>query len=114
MSPARTVAIAVAATLSLSACSSGGGKRSDVPAPVTLNWSPITRAEDGSLLTDLKGYRLEYGRAESGRFAARVSLPAGARRYVLRVGAGSWRARLVAVSASRGESAPSNVVTFRR
>lgn len=37
----------------------GGGGRGN--ASVTLSWTPPTQNEDGSVLTDLAGYRLHYG-----------------------------------------------------
>lgn len=107
----HTILMALAATLS--ACSSGGTRPSPQPKKVcVVEWSAIGEDESGSPLSAPTSYRLEYGLAQSGLFNARLSVPAGASRYVLRAANGrSWSVRLIALSAERGESEPSNVAT---
>lgn len=104
----------IAALATLIACSSGGGSRSDGLKPVNLQWSQITQDTNGSPLARAPTYRLEYGSTASGKFASRVSVPAGVNRYALRVAKGSWQARVVAISNELGEGAPSNVYRFTR
>lgn len=100
----------------VSACSSGGRKPSPPPAPmvIPLIWMPSVEDEDNQPIEDLTAYRVEYARAESTSQFAQVNLPPSLTRYNLVVSPGKWHIRIVAVSASRGESDPSNLLEVAR
>lgn len=75
----------------------------------TINWTPPLLNDDGTALTDLASYRIEYGQTDFGRS---VSVPAGVLTYTFNgLAAGQWQARIVTVS-GHGESVPSNPVSM--
>jgi hypothetical protein len=101
-------AIAVLAIAALAGCSSSPSK----PAPAVrvwqLSWSAPAEAEDGAAITDITGYRVEWGTA--GAFDQHVELPPEQLAYRVTVARTANAAfRVVAVSSSRGESSASNV-----
>jgi hypothetical protein len=101
--------VAAVALLLLAGCSSGGGVRPQPPSSRTfvLTWTASIEAEDGSPVDDLTAYRVEYGPEQS--FSQRVDLPATVQTYTVTVPAGAYAFRVIASSASRGESLASNV-----
>lgn len=75
---------------------------------VTLSWVAPTQNIDNTPLTNLIGYRIEYGAND---FGTRVTVGPGLTRYVLTdLPEGSWQFRLVSLSGS-GESQPTNPVS---
>lgn len=75
---------------------------------VTLTWTPPTQNVDNTPLTNLTGYRIEYGPDD---FNTRVTVGPSLTRYILTdLEAGTWQFRLVSLSGS-GESLPSNSVS---
>jgi hypothetical protein len=44
---------------------SGSAEALSFNGSATLNWTPVTKNTDGTLLTDLAGYRLYYGTSAS-------------------------------------------------
>jgi len=86
------------------------------PAPtirtVTLSWNPPTENEDGTALTNLRGYRILYGQ-KSGTYDSSVQLDnPGLARYVLEnLSPGRYFFALVAVNSAGTESAQSSEVS---
>lgn len=75
----------------------------------TINWTPPLTNDDGSALTDLVSYRIEYGQTD---FGQSVNVSAVVRAYAFTgLAVGQWQARVIAVS-GHGESAPTNPVSF--
>jgi hypothetical protein len=106
--------VAVMGIVMLCACSSSPTRTAPANKPVKpvkLWWTASTQAEDGSALTDLKEYRLEYGSA--GAFTKKLSLPPATTKYVMQVPNGTWSFRVVAVSLSRGEGVSNEVSVTR-
>lgn len=106
----RIVVIALCTLALVAACSSSPS--TDRPVELrraVLTWSPVTTATDGSEVTDLVGYRLEIDTPQG---AAQVELPPTATSHTLVAPTrGGYTFRLIAISASRGESDASNTVT---
>lgn len=74
---------------------------------LTLNWTAPTQNVDGTPLTNLTGYRIEYGADD---FDTRVTVGPITRYILTDLAAGTWQLRLVSL-ASTGESLPSNSVS---
>lgn len=75
----------------------------------SIDWTPPLVNEDGTALTDLVSYRIEYGQTD---FSKSVNVAAVVRTYTFTgLAVGQWQARVVAVS-GHGESAPTNPVSF--
>ena len=81
---------ALALVAVVSACGGGGGGGGGTAAPpqvgfgsASLSWTPPTQNADGSVLTDLSGYRIYYGH-ESGNYPMSVQIDnPGIARYVV-------------------------------
>lgn len=81
-------------------------------ANVTLDWTPPTENNDGSVLTDLAGYRIHYGVSSNELTkTANITNP-GLTSYVMdELTAGTWYFAMSAYSKSGVESAVSGVVS---
>jgi hypothetical protein len=81
---------------------------------VTLSWTPPTENTDGSVLTDLSGYRIIYG-SQSGQLSESIELNnAGLSRYVVEnLPAGEYFFALVVCTSSGTESAASEEVSIK-
>ena len=78
---------------------------------MTLSWTRPTTNEDGSVLTDLTGYRVYYGQVPY-NWSARVSLgPAASSADIRDLSAGTWFFAVTTVNSGGVESAPSTVVS---
>ena len=79
---------------------------------VTLSWVPPTENTDGTVLTDLSGYRILYG-VESGQYTQSIELDnAGLTRYVVEnLVAGEYFFALVARTSAGMESSASEEVS---
>ena len=77
----------------------------------TLSWYPPTQNEDGSVVTDLSGYRIYYGRHKQHLDNAIVLDNPGLARYVVEgLTPARWYFAMTSVS-QRGESSRSEVVS---
>jgi hypothetical protein len=79
---------------------------------VTLDWTPPTQNGDGSVLTDLAGYKIHYGTSKDQLTqTANVTNP-GLTSYVVdQLSAGTWYFNMTAYSNSGAESNASGVVS---
>lgn len=79
---------------------------------VTVAWTPPTKNDDGSELTDLSGYRIHYGNA-SKAYTASIDVPnPGLSRYTMeQLPAGQYFIAVTAVNAEGIESEYSSEVT---
>jgi hypothetical protein len=76
----------------------------------SIIWGVPTTNRDGTALTDLAGYRVEYG--QGGTFDAAVIVGPSVTSYqFVSIAVGTWQARVITLAKS-GESAPSNAVSF--
>lgn len=74
-----------------------------------LTWTPSVEAEDGTPVADLSGYLLSWKRSDGvSAFGATSLLSPAKLNYSLELPKGKWLITVSAVSASRGESDPSN------
>lgn len=73
---------------------------------VTVCWKPPTTYLDGSTLTDLKGFRIEYG---IGKFDKAVAVDKASTTCatITKLAPGTWLFRVVALTTGHGESDPS-------
>jgi hypothetical protein len=80
---------------------------------VTLSWVPPTENTDGTVLTDLSGYRIVYG-VESGQYTQTIELDnAGLTRYVVEnLVVGEYFFAIVARTSAGTESAASKEVSI--
>ncbi len=87
-------------TITVTAPAAGGSKS------VSLAWTPPTQNEDGSALTDLKGYKIHYGNS-SQSYTQTVAVDSiGLTRYVLdSLPAGKLYLAMTAYNAAGAESA---------
>jgi hypothetical protein len=76
----------------------------------TVSWSPPTTNTDGSALTDLAGYRIEYGR-EQGSLDQSVAIdnPGTTTYTVNNLASGTWYFAVVAMNQAGGSSDRSNI-----
>lgn len=85
------------------------------PPPATgsakLTWTPPTLNTDKSTLTDLAGYRIQYGLAGALDRAVLVSNPVVSTYEVTGLAAGTWSFAVSAVNSAGEPSAPTNQVT---
>jgi hypothetical protein len=78
----------------------------------TLSWMPPTENSDGSALTDLAGYRLHYGRSQTGLDQTIVINNVSLSSYVVEnLSAGTWYFALVTVNARGTTSTMSSVAS---
>ncbi len=77
-----------------------------------LDWTPPTQNTDGSALTDLSGYLINYGTsATSLSQSVQIANPGIASYIVTNLSAGTWYFDVIAYTASGLQSAASNVVS---
>lgn len=83
-----------------------------VAKDVRVCWAPPTKYDDGSVLTDLSGYRIEFG---LGKFDKAITLtnPGLTCYTILGLTPGTWSIRMFSLSTGHGESVPSSTVTAR-
>jgi hypothetical protein len=80
------------------------------PNTVTLNWTPPTRNEDGSPLTDLAGFRVYYGQTR-GAWERTLDVPAVVASIELEgLATGAWYFVVTSYNAAGIESVPTGVV----
>ena len=78
----------------------------------TVNWTAPTTNTDGSALTDLASYRIEYGRATTDlNQSAAVTNPGLTSFTVSNLASGTWYFAVIAVNQAGGESVASNVAS---
>ncbi len=78
----------------------------------TLHWTPPTRNTDGSLLTNLKAYRIEWGKSGAAYSNSSTVNNPGISSYVVEnLASGQYNFVVRAINAAGAVSAPSNVVT---
>jgi hypothetical protein len=79
---------------------------------VTLDWSPTTENVDGSVLTNLAGYRLHYGTSATSLTHTVQIASAGVTNYVVEnLSAGTWYFAVTSYSSAGVESALSGVLS---
>jgi Putative Ig domain len=97
-------------TTSLAAFTVAVNQMSDGTA--TLDWTPPTENVDGTVLTNLAGYKLYYGTSASSLSeSVKISNPGLSSYTVSNLSSGTWYFAITAISASGTESAQSGVVT---
>ena len=78
----------------------------------TLSWTPPTENDDGSTLTDLAGFRIQYGTSASALTqTVQVSNPGVATYVVTGLSSGSWFFAVKSYNTGGAESANSTVVS---
>lgn len=79
---------------------------------MTLSWQPPTENTDGSALTDLSGYVINYG-TQSGDYTSSITLTnPGLTTYVVdNLAAGTYYFSITATASDGSESAPSPEVS---
>jgi hypothetical protein len=78
----------------------------------TLSWTPPTRNTDGTTLTNLAGYRINYGTSASSLSKSITVANPGISSYVVEnLSAGTWYFTIKAYTSSGAESAPSTVAS---
>jgi hypothetical protein len=79
---------------------------------VTINWNAPTQNTDGSVLTDLAGFKIHYGTA-SGKYTQTITVsnPGLATYVVTNLTAGKYYFAVSAYSSAGTESAPSSEVS---
>jgi hypothetical protein len=82
------------------------------PGSAILSWAPPTRNEDGSPLTDLKGYKIYYGKSVA-RLDTVLDIPNPgiSTASVSNLSPANWFFVVTAYNRSDVESAPSNVAS---
>jgi hypothetical protein len=79
---------------------------------VTLSWSPPTRNTDGTVLTDLSGYKIEWGNSSGAFTNSKTINNAGLSSYVVEnLASGSYKFVVRAINKAGLVSGPSNVAT---
>ena len=80
----------------------------------TLSWLPPMENADGTVLTDLAGYRIRYGRDPAHpELSVDIDNPSINIYVVERLGAGTWYFEVVALNARGVESRPTAVASKR-
>ncbi len=80
----------------------------------TLSWLPPIENADGTVLTDLAGYRIRYGRDPADpELSVDIDNPSINVYVVERLGAGTWYFEVVALNARGVESRPTAVASKR-
>lgn len=78
----------------------------------TLSWNPPTEREDGTVLTDLAGYRIQYGTGPNELTYTIVIDNAGLSSYVVEgLSSGSWYFGMIAVDSQGNKSILSEIVS---
>jgi hypothetical protein len=77
-----------------------------------INWSPPTQNTDGSTLTNLSGYRINYGTSQTNLSnSIQVPNPGVASYVVTNLSAGTWYFDVVAYNSSGTQSVASNLTS---
>jgi hypothetical protein len=78
----------------------------------TVNWTPPTENTDGTVLTDLAGYRIVYGRSSDDlNQTVSVTNPGLSSFTVDNLSIGTWYFAVIVVNSAGGESEMSNIAT---
>lgn len=78
----------------------------------TLTWDAPTTNTDGTALTNLSGYRLEYGQSQGSPSQSVEINSAGITTYtVTNLASGTWYFAVYAITSAGGESSPSNTAS---
>jgi len=121
MSHSKSLLLGLLALSALTGCHPDGSSSLSSPQQVsnkadagtaTLSWEAPTTTTNGTMLTDLAGYRIYYG-LDSADLSETVDLATiGVQTYVIdNLGAGTWYFAIKAVTSAGIESALSNVVS---
>jgi hypothetical protein len=107
--------LGVALALGVVACGgagvSGSASALSFNGSATLNWTPVTKNRDGTLLTDLAGYRLHYGTSASSLSAVvELANPNLTTYLVSNLPSGTWYFGVTAYASNGTESPMSNIV----
>jgi hypothetical protein len=107
--------LGVAFALGVVACGgagvSGSASALSFNGSATLNWTPVTKNRDGTLLTDLAGYRLHYGTSASSLSAVvELANPNLTTYLVSNLPSGTWYFGVTAYASNGTESPMSNIV----
>jgi hypothetical protein len=107
--------LGVALALGVVACGgagvSGSASALSFNGSATLNWTPVTKNRDGTLLTDLAGYRLHYGTSASSLSAVvELANPNLTTYLVSNLPSGTWYFGVTAYTSNGTESPMSNIV----
>jgi hypothetical protein len=106
-----TVSDGKGGTASLTAFSVAVSSAAAGSGAVTLNWAAPTSNSDGTALTDLKSYKIIYGK-DAGNLNQSKQIPATVNSAVIdNLSSGTWYFAVVSVNASGVESAPTNVAS---
>jgi len=80
-------------------------------AAATLTWTPPTTNTDGTVLTDLAGYKIYYGTSSSNLTSSVTLTNAGLTSYVIsNLSTGTWYFAIKSVNSTGAESSLSNTV----
>jgi hypothetical protein len=78
----------------------------------TLSWTPPTQNTDGSALTNLAGYRIQYGRSQNNLDQTVLLNNASLNRFVVEdLSSGTWFFTVVSVSSGGAASDASNIAS---
>lgn len=107
--------LGVALALGVVACGgagvSGSASALSFNGSATLKWTPVTKNRDGTLLTDLAGYRLHYGTSASSLSAVVELANPNLTTYLVRnLPSGTWYFGVTAYTSNGTESPMSNIV----
>jgi hypothetical protein len=123
VSPLRLGALGLALALNVAACGSAGVVQGPTNTPTgapgpppsgsgtaTLDWTSVTQNTDGTVLTDLAGYKVYYGTSRSTlNEVVLVANPTLTTYLVTDLPSGTWYFGVTAYVSNGTESAMSNV-----
>jgi hypothetical protein len=90
----------------------GSGTLSVSPGTATLNWTPVTQNTDGSVLTDLAGYKVYYGTFPNAMNTLVVLPDPTQTTYVVtNLSSGAWYFAVAAYTSSGIQGVLSNVAS---
>ena len=98
-------------TITVAAASSSTPPPSSGTGSATIAWMPPTTKTDGSSLTNLAGYRIDYRTATGGVSSVTVSNPGTTTYTIDNLSAGTYFFSVVAFDATGVESSPSSEVS---
>lgn len=111
VSDGKTTTSLPAFAITVKAASTSGGS-STTSGAATLNWTPPTTNSDGSVLTNLAGYKIYYGTSATNLASSITVSNAGLTSYVVSsLSSGTWYFAIKSVNSLGVESALSNTVS---
>ena len=110
--PAATSATPAAATTSSSTAAPASTLPAATADTVTLSWTAPDENTNGTALTNLAGYQINYGTSPTA-LTQQISLnTVGVMNYVIsNLSSGTWYFEIVAVNSAGAQSTPSSVVS---